>query len=106
MPRSEIPALTQSELQGKLQDVYLLDIRSEEMYKEGHIKGSQHIPFNLISRRYQEIPKGKSIVVIDYLGNPAYMPIGWFLKSKGYNDVMMLKGGMSGWQKEGLPLEK
>jgi 3-mercaptopyruvate sulfurtransferase SseA len=34
------------------------------------------------------------------------VPVGWFLKSKGYNDVMMLKGGMNAWQKEGLPLEK
>jgi 3-mercaptopyruvate sulfurtransferase SseA len=34
------------------------------------------------------------------------MPIGWFLKSKGYKDVMMMKGGMNAWQKEGLPLKK
>jgi rhodanese-related sulfurtransferase len=34
------------------------------------------------------------------------VPVGWFLKSKGYTDVTMLKGGMTAWQKEGLPLEK
>jgi len=59
-----------------------------------------------VSRRYQEIPTDKRIIVIDVLGNPKWMPIGWFLKSKGYKDVMMMKGGMTAWQKEGFPLEK
>jgi len=106
IPRSEIPPLTPSELQGKLEDVYVLDIRSVGLYEQGHIKGSRNIPFHLISRRFQEIPTGKRIIIIDLLGNPAWVPIGWFLKSKGYNDVMMLKGGMNAWEKEGLPLEK
>jgi rhodanese-related sulfurtransferase len=106
IPRSEIPLLTPSELQGKFEDAYLLDVRNEDMYKEGHIKGSWNIPFHLISRRFQEIPTGKRIIIIDLLGNPAWVPIGWFLKSKGYNEVMILEGGMNSWQKEGLPLEK
>jgi hydroxyacylglutathione hydrolase len=106
IPRSEIPPLTPLELQGKLKNIYVLDIRTVGLYEEGHIKGSRNIPFHLISRRFREIPAGEKIVIIDVLGNPAYMPIGWFLKSKGYNDVMMLKGGMNAWQKEGFPLEK
>jgi hydroxyacylglutathione hydrolase len=87
-------------------DAYLLDVRIEAAYKQGHIKGSQNIPIHLVSKRYQEIPADKRIIVIDVLGNPAWMPIGWFLKSKGYKDVMMVRGGMNAWQKEGLPLEK
>jgi rhodanese-related sulfurtransferase len=104
--RSEIPPLTLSELQGKLGDVYVLDIRPADMYEQGHVKGSRNIPFHLVSRRFREIPAGQKIVIVDVLGNPEYMPIGWFLKSKGYNDVIMLKGGMNAWQKEGLPLER
>ena len=106
IPRSEIPTLTPSQLLGKVDEFYILDLRLEGLYKQGHIKGSRKIPIHLVSRRFQEVPKGKTIMVIDLLGNPAWVPIGWFLKSKGYNDVMMLKGGMNAWQKEGLPLEK
>jgi rhodanese-related sulfurtransferase len=106
IPRPEIPPLAPSQLQEKIEDAYLLDIRLEGLYKQGHIKGSRNIPIHLITRRFQEIPTGKRIIVIDLLGNPAWVPVGWFLKSKGYNDVMMLKGGMNAWQKEGLPLEK
>jgi len=83
-----------------------LDIRIEGVYKQGHVKGSHNLPIHQVSRRYQEIPTDKRIIVIDVLGNPKWMPIGWFLKSKGYKDVTMMKGGMTAWQKEGFPLEK
>ena len=106
IPRTEIPSLSPSQLQEKLEDAYLLDVRLEQSYKQGHIKGSQNIPTGLISGRFQEIPIGKRIIIITTSGNPEWVPAGWFLKSKGYNDVMMLKGGMDAWQKEGLPLEK
>ena len=106
IPRPEIPPLAPSQLQEKLGDAYLLDVRLEESYKQGHIKGSENIPTGLISGRFQEIPTGKRIIIITTSGDPEWVPAGWFLKSKGYNDVMMLKGGMNAWQKEGLPLEK
>ena len=106
IPRPEIPSVAPAQLQEKMENAYLLDVRLEGLYKQGYIKGSQNIPIHLVSRRFQEIPTGKRVIVVDLLGNPAWVPVGWFLKSKGYNDVMMLKGGMSSWQKEGLPLEK
>ncbi len=106
IPRTEIPPLAPSQLQGKLKDAYLLDIRFEKSYKQGHIKGSHNIPSYLISKRFQEIPTDKKIIIIGGVGNPAWVPTGWFLKSKGYNDVMILQGGMNAWQKEGLPIEK
>ena len=104
--RSEILLLAPSQLSDTLGDSYLLDVRLEKSYQQGHIKGSHNIPSYQISRRLQEIPAGKKIVIISTIGNPEWVPIGWFLKSKGYNDVMMLRGGMSAWQKEGLPIEK
>lgn len=104
--RPEIPPLSPSQVQEQPGDAYLLDIRIEGLYKQGHIKGSRNIPIHQLSRRYQEIPTDKRIIVIDVRGVPAWVPVGWFLKSKGYNDVKMLNGGMNAWQKEGLPLEK
>lgn len=106
MPRPEIPALTPSQLQQLPGDVFVLDVRLVAMYEEGHIKGSRNIPTDELSRRFREIPTGKKIVVVHYLGNPEWMPWGWFLKSKGYTDVMFLKGGMNAWEMDGLPSEK
>ncbi len=106
LPRPDIPSLAPSQLQEKLGDVYLLDYRQQKSYEQGHIKGSRNIPIHLLSRRFQEIPADKRITTIDSRGRTDWMPAAWFLKSKGYNDVMILKGGIEVWQKEGLPLEK
>ncbi len=106
LPRPVIPLLDPLQVQAQLDDAYLLDYRLENMYKQGHIRGSHNIPVHQLSRRHIEIPANKRIIVIDVVGNPAWTPMGWFLKSKGYNDVMMLKGGMNAWQKEGLPIER
>ncbi len=106
IPRTEIPPLSPSQLQEKLENAYLLDIRMAKVYEQGHIKGSHNMPGNLISQRYQEIPIDKKIVIIGGVVDPAWVPAGWFLKSKGYKEVMILEGGMDAWQKDGLPLEK
>jgi len=106
IPRTEIPPLAPSQLQEKLEDAYLLDIRLANSYEQGHIKGSHNIPTNLISQRFQEIPTDKRIIIISGVGDPTWVPTGWFLKSKGYKEVMILEGGMNAWQKEGLPLDK
>jgi len=106
MPRPEIPELTPSELQGKLGDVYLLDVRPVSMYQQGHIKGSHNISLCQISRRFREVPTDKKIVIVDFIGSGFHTAMGWFLKSKGYTDVMILKGGMVAWEQEGKPFEK
>ena len=106
LPRVEISQLTPAQLNEKIGEAHLLDVRLEEDYKDSFIKGSQNISINLLSRRFQEVPKGKPIIVVDTLGNPHWIAAGWFLKSKGYTDVMMLKGGMEVWKKEGFPIEK
>jgi len=106
LARPNIPPLTSSELLAKRDNAYLLDTRLEELYKKGHITGSRNIPYTQFSRRFREIPMDRTIVIIDMLGNPEYVPLGWFLKNNGYSDVSILKGGMTNWQKEGLPVEK
>lgn len=106
LPRPDIPSLVPSQLQEKLEDAYLLDYRSEKAYKEGHIKGSRSIPLHLLSQRFQEIPADKRIITIDARGRTDWTPAAWFLKSKGFNDVGFLEGGIGAWQKERLPLEK
>ena len=69
LPRPEIPLLAPSKVQEQLSDVYLVDYRPEGIYKQGHITGSHNIPSHQFSRRYQEIPMNKKIILIDVVGN-------------------------------------
>ena len=105
-PPTEIPPLSATQVKEKLGEAYLLDVRYEQSYKQGFIKGSSKIPIYLLSKRVQEVPMGKPIIIIDSHGNPRYIPAGWFLKGKGYSEVFMLQGGFDAWVKEGYPIEK
>ncbi len=76
IPRPAIPPLAPSELQEKVEDAYLLDVRLEGYYKQGYIRGSRNIPNYLITKRFQEIPTGKKIIIIDVIGTPEWVPVG------------------------------
>jgi 3-mercaptopyruvate sulfurtransferase SseA len=40
----------------------ILDVRGEDSFKAGHIKGTLWIPLNDISSRAAELPRGKMII--------------------------------------------
>jgi rhodanese-related sulfurtransferase len=52
-----------------------------------------------------EIPKEKTIVLVDHTGKQVLMA-GRFLKTQGYEKVLRLQGGLMAWVSQGYPLEK
>jgi rhodanese-related sulfurtransferase len=106
VPVIQIPPLSPGQLKEMIGAVHILDVRMESAYKTGHIQGSQNIPIYSLSKRYQEVPRDKKLVVVDTLGVQAYVPSCWFLKRKGYDDISFLQGSIGAWTKEGFPVEK
>lgn len=105
LPKTEIPSLSPQQLKEVLGTTLVLDIRGETLLEMGFIKGSLRIPLDALSLRIHDVPRGKKIVVVDHLGNQVLVAAR-FLKSKGYDDVSRLQGGLVAWAGEGLPLEK
>ena len=58
-----IPRITPQELLGDLRrrKAILVDVRSLDAYKEGHIKGAISLPIDQVEARLQELPRGKLI---------------------------------------------
>ena len=61
---SKVRRMTTTELdelmkQGK---VVVVDVRSQDAYDKGHIRGSKLIPLNEIGERAKELPRDKTIV--------------------------------------------
>jgi rhodanese-related sulfurtransferase len=52
------------------------------------------IPMSKLAKRYRRIPNDRKIVVFDYRGKQCLVAAR-FLIEKGFNDVCMLKGGIS-----------
>ena len=60
----EARRITPEEVRVALQkrQAILIDVRSEETYKSGHIRGARSIPWNQIATRANELPRNKMIV--------------------------------------------
>ena len=81
-----------------------IDVRSNEQFSYGHIKGALSIPGSQLIRRYNEVTPGKT--VITYCACSAEQSSGRAaadLMAHGVKNVFALKGGWSVWKDRGLP---
>jgi len=96
MPVVSVKAPELREMLEKSKYILLVDIRSEKSYKEGHLDGAVNIPLYQITRRYDELPLDRTVVLIDDRGFRTFLA-GSYLEQKGFK-VMRLFAGMRGWQ--------
>jgi len=87
-------------------DFVILDVRSAEGYREGHVPGAVNIPFEELPNRLKELPKHKEI--ISYCWDVTCLlctKASYVLASKGFTAREMI-GGIETWQEAGFPVEK
>ena len=88
-------------------DAQLIDVRTPEEYKEGHLPNAKNI--NLFDddfeKRMLKLDKTKSIFVYCEVGGRSGEAVA-FLTKAGYTDVYDLKGGIRAWKKEQKPTVK
>lgn len=91
------PVILAKDLNEKIEDFFLLDIRDRSDYKKGHIAGSINIPYEKIAKidNLKKLPADKKIVVIGYNGHAA-SEIVRTISLLGYN-ATALKDGMRIW---------
>lgn len=77
--------------------LFLLDIRSEEIFLKGHIDGAVNIPFYRLDGEYQNLPLDRQIVLVDEMGFRSFLAA-CYLARKGL-EATRLFGGMDRWQK-------
>ncbi|MBD1583742.1 rhodanese-like domain-containing protein [Pseudoalteromonas sp. S16_S37] len=82
----------------------IIDVRSEEEYNAGHLKGAINIPHNAISEHSSLLNtlKEQHLVVYCRSGRRAGLFID-ALKKDGFK-LVHLDGDMNGWLKENLPV--
>ena len=88
--------ITIEELKNKvLQGAILIDVRSNQEYREGHLQGAINIPeFEITNRIQQEIPKkNQSIILYCQYGGRSRNAM-TIMNKLGYNNVYNLYGGL------------
>jgi rhodanese-related sulfurtransferase len=85
----------------------VLDVRSVNEFKEGHIVDAMNIPFAELSKRLGELDAYRSlpIIVICAIGQHSGMA-GRQLTDAGFEHVIRLSGGISSWRAASLPVIK
>ena len=83
----------------------VLDVRTPEEFRLGHIPGAVNIPHTELGSRIGELQKSRSVVLYCMLGPRARLGEKTLLDA-GVENVLHLDGGLHAWQQAGFPVEK
>ena len=89
--------LTAEQLESRLDQVFLLDVRNKDEFTEYRIPGSVNIPLGDLfnEKTLEKIPKDKTVVTICPHGNRAM--VASFALTRAGIDSQTLAGGLAGW---------
>lgn len=92
---------------GKLSsDELILDVRSADEYKGGHVPGSRNIPHDQVAAHIAELKKFKHVYIHCQAGGRAGRAAATLAKEGLTNIVCISSSGMGEWISMGFPVEK
>jgi rhodanese-related sulfurtransferase len=86
-------------------DVFLLDVREQWEYDEGHIPGVTLIPMGEIPSRLEEVPRDKQVIVTCRSGNRSGQ-VANFLRQNGFDNIHNMSGGIVDWESAGYEVSR
>lgn len=86
-------------------EIFVVDVREDWEYAEGHVSGATLIPLGSIPDRVDEIPTDKPVVLVCRSGNRSGQAFR-YLSGEGFDNIANMTGGMNAWRAAGLEVEK
>lgn len=85
----------------------VLDVRDQKDFRAGHIVDSMNIPHAAVAGRIGELKKykAKPVVVACKMGQHSGA-VGTMLRKAGFENVARLRGGVTEWRGQNLPVVK
>ena len=77
-------------------EVHVLDVRSDDEWREGHIDGAQHIPLGELRDRMAEVPRDRTVIV-HCLGGARSAIATSLLQADGLPHTINFAGGYKAW---------
>jgi rhodanese-related sulfurtransferase len=109
LPDVAVAKITTVELAAMLEndDVVLVDINLKDDARKFHIDHAKrvHIPLDELNASVSQLPHEKKIVVICLKGKRAPTAVKYLI-GQGYEDVVMVEGGVQRWVMEGRPVKR
>jgi rhodanese-related sulfurtransferase len=106
---SKVQFVTPTELTIKVnrEDAVLLDIRTADDFKKGHITSARNMPLAQLASQLPKLEndKNKPIIVVCQAGLSAQGAAKQLINA-GFSQVAVLRGGMGKWAEANLPVVK
>jgi rhodanese-related sulfurtransferase len=83
----------------------ILDVRELDEFRQVRIDGSLFIPMSQLGARLDEVPKDRPVLVICASGSRS-TNVAAHLLGSGWEDVGNVAGGISTWERMGLPVKR
>lgn len=84
------------EIMNKNKSAILLDVRSPQEYKEGHLENAINIPVYDLEKHLKELPDKQKLIIIYCASGHRSKQAKEKLESLGYENVYHLKNGLDG----------
>jgi hydroxyacylglutathione hydrolase len=86
------------------EDILILDVRDDNEWNEGHIKGALHIYVGHLQDRLSEIPRDRPLSIVCNVGHRASLAASILLRA-GYSNVCCdVLGSMRAWSANKFPM--
>ena len=86
-------------------DVYVLDVREQWEYDEGHIPGVTLLPMGEVPSRLDEIPTDREVIVTCRSGNRSGQ-VTDYLRQNGFDNAHNMQGGIVAWEQAGYEVSR
>lgn len=85
----------------------VVDLRSAEAFRSGHIRGCMHVPYKDLATRFAAPdPKARrSLILVDETDELSHQAFD-LLASRGFSGLYVMKGGMKAWRRSNRPIAK
>lgn len=107
MPIEKTGTMTPRELHDASDAFTVLDVRDDQEFEtEGHIEGARHMYVGYLDEHFEKIqpalPRHGRIALVCSVGHRAGLATS-ILRRRGFTEVTNVLGGMTAWEKLGLP---
>ncbi len=92
------PSALKKITENPVDSIWIIDVRSEKAYSEGHIPTAKSFPSGTVMSRLNEIPKNQYLIIYCTVGGMAEI-VSKKLRKAGYKRYMVW-GGISRWKWE------
>ncbi|MEZ6083214.1 MAG: rhodanese-like domain-containing protein [Phycisphaerae bacterium] len=99
---AKLPTMTAQQLHDRIDNMIVLDVRTESEWNNGHIDGAIHVHGGTLPQHFDRVPRDQPVAVICGSGYRASIAAS-LLKREGYTDIANVDGGMSAWSAAGYP---